>query len=181
LAVLGPRRGYLLSVVQAYHASFTALTKSIQELDRELAQREREEPSAKRLETMPRVGRIAASIFLGAVDDIQRFPSAWKLVGYSGLAPTVRASGERTEYGSISREGRRELRAVWVQVTHLVAIDRRRERQPLRSWFLRVAKRRGKKTAVVALARRLLVTAYHLLRNETEYDAARFYNNDLHS
>ena len=70
---------------------------------------------------------------------------------------------------------------MWVQVTHLVAIDRRRQRQPLRSWFLRVAKCRGKKTAVVALARRLLVTAYHLLRNETEYDAARFYNNDLHS
>lgn len=169
----GFRHDHLLSIVQSYHASFTALTKSIQELDRELAQRERENAQAKRLQTMPKVGRIASLTFLAAVDDVHRFPSSRKLVGYSGLAPTVRASGERTEYGSISREGRAELRAVWVQVAHQVAVDRRRESQPLRSWFARVAKRRGKKTAVVALARRLLVIAYHLLREETNYNPAR--------
>jgi hypothetical protein len=44
-------------------------------------------------------------------------------VDYSGLAPTVGASGERTEYGAIIREGRAELRGVWVQIAHLVAID----------------------------------------------------------
>lgn len=169
----GFRHDHLLSIVQAYHASFTALTRSIQELDRELARRERENPQAKRLKTMPKVGRIASLTFLAAVDDVQRFPSSRKLVGYSGLAPTVRASGERTEYGGITREGRKELRAVWVQVAHQVAIDRRRESLPLRSWFARVAKRRGKKTAVVALARRLLVIAYHLLREETNYNPAR--------
>ena len=111
--------------------------------------------------------------FLAAVDDVHRFRSSRKLVGYSGLAPTVRSSGERTQYGSISREGRRELRAVWVQIAHLVAIDKTRATRPLRTWFNKVAKRRGKKTATVALARRLLVIAYHLLREETEYDAAR--------
>jgi transposase len=169
----GFRHDHVLSIVQAYHSSFTALTKSIQELDRELAQRERKNPQATRLKTMPKVGRIASLTFLAAVDDVHRFPSSRKLVGYSGLAPTVRASGERTEYGSISREGRAELRAVWVQVAHQVAVDRRRESQPLRSWFARVAKRRGKKTAVVALARRLLVIAYHLLREDTNYNPAR--------
>ena len=94
-------------------------------------------------------------------------------MGYSGLAPTVRQSSERTEYGPISREGRRELRAVWVQIAHLVAIDRHRDTQPLRSWFNRVARRRGKKTAVVALARRLLVIAYQLLKSESDYDVGR--------
>jgi transposase len=164
---------HVMTVVRAYYQSFKALTQSIHELDRKLAERERKEPRAKRLQTMPRVGRIASLTFLAAVDDVHRFPSSRKLVGYSGLAPTVRQSSERTEYGSISREGRRELRAVWVQIAHLVAIDRHRDTQPLRSWFNRVAKRRGKKTAVVALARRLLVIAYHLLREETNYDAAR--------
>ena len=89
------------------------------------------------------------------------------------MAPTVRSSGERTEYGSISREGRRELRAVWVQIAHLVASDRSRGSQPLRTWYNRVARRRGKKTAVVALARRLLEIAYHVVKDETVYDAAR--------
>lgn len=164
---------HLMTIIRAYYQSFEALSRSIRELDRKLAEREREEPRAARLQTIPKVGRIAALTFLAAVDDVDRFGSSRKLVGYSGLAPTVRQSGERTEYGSISRQGRRELRAVWVQIAHLVAIDRHRATQPLRTWFNRVARRRGKKTATVALARKLLVIAYHLLREETEYDPAR--------
>ena len=163
----------LMTIIRAYYQSFEALTRSIRELDRRLGEREREEPRAARLETMPKVGRIASLTFLAAVDEVDRFPSSRKLVGYSGLAPTVRQSGERTEYGSISRQGRRELRAVWVQIAHLVAVDRHRATQPLRTWFNRVARRRGRKTAIVALARRLLVIAYCLLRDETEYDASR--------
>src|SRR5262249_42896972 len=108
-----------------------------------------------------------------AVDDVARFPTAKRLIGYTGLAPTVRASGERAAYGPITREGRREIRAVWVQVAHRVATDGRVEGGPLRAWFARVAKRRGKKTAVVALTRKLLTVAYHLLRDDCDYDPAR--------
>lgn len=163
----------ILSIVAAYYESFLALTRSIHELDQQLAEHEKNEPRAARLKTMPKVGRIASLTFLAAVDDVNRFPTSLKLVGYSGLAPTVRQSGERTEYGAISREGRRELRAVWVQIAHLVATDNKRATQPLRTWFNRVARKRGKKTALVALARRLLVIAYQLLKTETDYDAAR--------
>jgi transposase len=164
---------HLLHIVAAYYDSFLALTKSIHELDRQLAEKEKRDPRATRLKTMPQVGRIASLTFLAAVDDVSRFPSSRKLVGYSGLAPTVRQSGERTEYGAIRREGRRELRGVWVQIAHLVAIDKKKASQPLRSWFQRVAKKRGKKTALVALARRLLVIAYQLLKSEQDYDPAR--------
>jgi transposase len=169
----GFEHDYLLHIVAAYYDSFLALTKSIHELDQQLAQCEKNEPRATRLETMPRVGRIAALTFLAAVDDVHRFPSSRKLVGYSGLAPTVRQSSERTEYGSISREGRKELRMVWVQIAHLVARDHTKSTQPLRSWYTRVAGKRGKKTALVALARRLLVIAYHLLKTESDYDVGR--------
>lgn len=160
-------------VVAAYFDVFTSLTHSIREIESQLAEREESDSRVAKLKTIPRVGRIASLTFLAAVDDVHRFSSSRKLVGYSGLAPTVRSSGERTQYGSISREGRRELRAVWVQIAHLVAMDKTRATRPLRTWFNKVAKRRGKKTATVALARRLLVIAYHVLREETEYDAAR--------
>jgi len=169
----GFEQPHLAVIVKAYFESFQTLTASIRTLDRELAARERQDPRSARLQTMPGVGRIASLTFLAAVDDVQRFGSARKLVGYAGLAPTVRSSGERTEYGPISREGRRELRAIWVQVAHVVAKDTHRETQPLRTWFNRIAKRRGKKTALVALARKLLVIAYHLLKAETVYDAKR--------
>lgn len=164
---------HLKTIVVSYYDTFVSLTRSIQQIDRQLAEHERKDKRAARLKTMPKVGRIAALTFLGAVDDVKRFGSSRKLVGYSGLAPTVRSSGERTEYGSITRAGRHELRGVWVQIAHLVAIDTGKATRPLRTWFNRVAHRRGKKTAVVALARRLLVIAYHLLREETVYDPAR--------
>ena len=173
LFAAGFEHDHLLHIVTAYHDNFLALTKSIRELDRQLAEREKNEPRAVRLKTMPKVGRIASLTFLAAVDDVNRFPTSRKLVGYSGLAPTVRQSGERTEYGAISREGRRELRAVWVQIAHLVAIDKKKATQPLRTWFNRVAKKRGKKTALVGLARRLLVIAYQLLKSESDYDVGR--------
>jgi transposase len=169
----GFEQEHLAVIVAAYFETFQKLTQSVQALERELAQREKHDARAARLQTMPRVGRIASLTFLAAVDDVNRFGSSRKLVGYSGLAPTVRASGERTEYGAISREGRKELRAVWVQVAHLVAIDDSRATAPLRRWFHKVAFRRGKKTATVALARRLLVIAYQLLRRGTDYDVGR--------
>ena len=165
----GFEQEHLAIVVASYFPTFVSLT----DIERELAAYERQDSRVARLKTMPRVGRIAALTFLAAVDDVDRFSSSRKLVGYSGLAPTVRSSGERTEYGSISREGRRELRAVWVQIAHLVAIDTTRATRPLRTWFNKVARRRGKKTATVALARRLLVIAYHVLREGAVYDAAR--------
>lgn len=173
LLARGFEQPHLCTVVAAYADSFVSLTDSIHDIERELAEYERKDSRAARLQTMPRVGRIASLTFLAAVDDVHRFPSSRKLVGYSGLAPTVRSSGERTVYGSISREGRSELRAVWVQIAHQVAIDTSRPTRPLRTWFNKVARRRGRKTAIVALARRLLVIAYHVLREDAAYDTAR--------
>ena len=164
---------HLAVIAATYYECFVSLTRQIRELDKELAEREQGDERAARLRTMPKVGRLAALTLLSAVDDVERFSSSRKLVGYSGLAPTVRQSGQRTAYGPISRQGRSELRAVWVQIAHLVAIDQSPQTAPLRSWFQRVARRRGRKTAVVALARRLLVIAYQLLKHGREYDVNR--------
>jgi transposase len=164
------RHDHLQPILRSYYLSFQALTESLKDLDAELARYEREDPRAARLETMPGVGRIAALTFLAAVDEIGRFSSSRKLVSYSGLCPRVRSSGERTEYGPISRQGRSELRAVWVQIAHRVVHDERLDAGPLRDWFWAVAGRRGKKTATVALTRKLLTIAYHLLNYQQEYD-----------
>lgn len=173
LLAFGFEHEHLLAIVATYYESFVALTHSIRKLDKDLAEQEQQDERAQRLQTMPKVGRIASLTLLSAIDDVDRFGSSKKLVGYTGLAPTVRQSSERCEYGRISRQGRKELRAVWVQIAHLVAIDRSRDTQPLRTWFNRVVKRRGRKTAIVALARRLLVIAYQMLKQETVYDVGR--------
>src|SRR5262249_2392141 len=73
---------HLAVIVAAYSESFRRLTQSIQELERELAEREKGDARAARLQTMPRVGRISSLTFLAAVDDVKRFASSRKLVGY---------------------------------------------------------------------------------------------------
>lgn len=166
-------QAHLLPIVQAFHQSFVTVQRALKQLDLELAEREAADRRALQLRTMPKVGRVAALTMLAAVDDVRRFTNSRKFVSYTGLAPTVRQSNDRVQYGPISRAGRSELRGVWVQIAQLVANDRKRASQPLRRWFEKVAKKRGKKTAIVALARKLLTIAYQLLKTNTVYEVQR--------
>jgi len=166
------KAAHLPVVLEAFYPSFLQLTRSIQQLEREIRQVERNDARARRLKTIPGVGWVSALTFLSAVDTIQRFPSSRKLVGYSGLAPTVRESSERTQYGPITREGRKEIRGTWVEAAHRVVTNRSSEARPLQKWYWKVAKRRGSKTAIVALTRKLLTVAYQMLKQGKDYDPA---------
>lgn len=160
-------------IVHSYYTSYCSMTESIKEIDKALEDKRGKDKRTALLETMPGVGKTASATLLSAVDDIHRFSSSKKLVSYSGLAPSVRSSGDRTEYGSITREGRREVRGVWCQIAHLVAHSQKEEAKPLREWFEKIAKRRGKRTALVALTRKLLTIAYCMLRDNVAYDSSR--------
>jgi transposase len=164
---------HIPTILRAYYPAFEALTQSLRELNKELKLKAEQDPRVELLKTMPMVGVIAALTLIAAIDDEARFTSSRQLVSYSGLAPIVRQSGERATYGPISREGRRELRAIWVQIAHLVATDDSGPARPLRRWFLKVAHRRGKKTALVALARKLLTIALQMLKTGEVYEAKR--------
>lgn len=160
-------------VVAQYGALVQATTTAITALDRELRGRAQRDGRIAQLSTIPGVGAVSAQTLVAAVDRIERFPSAKKLVAYAGLAPSVRASGDRVEHGRITKQGRAEIRAVWVQAAHSVLLARTAGARPLQRWGERVARRRGRKTAVVALARKLLTIAFHLLRHGTTYDVTR--------
>ena len=160
-------------ILRTYYRSYCELTKSIQEIDRDLGNREKRDERVEKLKTIPGVGKTASQTLLSAIDTIDRFSTSKKLVSYSGLAPSVRSSGDRTVYGAITREGRREVRGVWCQIAHLVAHSEKPAAAPLRAWFERVAKRRGKRTAVVALTRKLLTIAFCMLRDNASYDPGR--------
>src|SRR5262245_18493435 len=163
----------LQQIVDAYEATVRETTAALKAIDGRLTQRASADPRIARLESMPGVGRISAQTLVAAVDRIERFPTAKKLVAYSGLVPSVRASGDRVEYGRITKQGRSEIRAVWVQAAHAVLAVKAAAARPLQQWCERLAKRRGKKTALVALARKLLTIAFHLLRERTTYDPRR--------
>ena len=124
-----------------------------------------------KLRSMAAVGPIAAMTLVATVDDPKRFPSSRCIGSYAGLIPSEDSSGEVVRRGHITKEGRGELRAVWIQVAHTVL---RMKNHPLGAWGHRLVYRRGRKVAVVAIARHMLCIAFALLRDGTTFDPARY-------
>ena len=95
---------------------------------------------------------------LAEIGDITRFASARKLASWAGLTPTVRGSDRTVRHGHISKQGSAWLRWVLNQAAQTA------KRSPqFAATYAAIAKRRGKKIATIAIARKLLARAYHLL------------------
>jgi len=124
----------------------------------------------KRLESIPGIGKLSSRTLLGALDEASRFDNKKAAAKYGALTPTVYQSGNVTHLGHIGRNGRHEIRRVLLQCAHTVARMKNFDSKPLREFFERIHKRRGKKIAVVALARKLLTIAYGVLKAETYFD-----------
>jgi transposase len=159
---------HLKLVIESYRRSIEELLKERVELDREIGKYKNKD--IELLKSVPGIGEVASKTIYAAIETIKRFRKAKKLTSYCGLVPSVRSSGERTEYGHITREGRSEVRRVAIQGAHAVLRSKSSESRPLRIWHERVAKRRGFKTALVGLARRLLHIIFYVLRDQREYD-----------
>ena len=108
--------------------------------------------------TLPGVGQFTALVIVAEVGDITRFPSARKLASWAGLTPTVRGSDLTVRHGHISKQGSAWLRWVLNQAAQTA------KRSPeFSATYAAIAKRRGKKIATIAISRKLLTRAYHLL------------------
>jgi transposase len=125
------------------------------------------------LETIPAIGKIASRVLVGALDDASRFDNKKCVANYGGLAPTIYQSGDTTNLGRINRDGRREVRKVLLQCAHTIQRMVSHDAAPVREFFERIEKRRGKKRAVVATARKLLTIAYGVLKSGVPYDPMR--------
>lgn len=159
---------HLKPVIESYRRSIVELFKERVEMDKEIGRYRNKDIDL--LRSVPGIGEVASKTIYSAIDTIKRFSKAKKLTSYCGLVPSVRSSGERTEYGHITREGRSEVRRVAIQGAHAVLRSKSSESRPLRIWHERVAKRRGFKTALVGLARKLLQIIFYVLRDKREYD-----------
>jgi transposase len=146
------------------------LDAEIAALDRKLAQWAEGSPAARRLMTIPGVAAGTAVGLLAAIGEIERFASARRLVAYLGLDPTVRQSGEQApRHGRISKRGDAHARALLVEA----AWSALRTPGPLRAFGERVAARKGRQVAAVAVARKLAVLCWQLLTKGEDYAYAR--------
>jgi transposase len=163
----GPGRGWLAEldlpatsreIITDCLAVIDGLALVIDRLDGELHLHARADPRVKALTTLPGVGEFTALVMLAEIGDISRFPSARKLASWAGLTPTVRGSDLTVRHGHISKQGSAWLRWVMNQAAQTA------KRSPeFSATYAAIAQRRGKKIATIAISRKLLTRAWHLL------------------
>jgi transposase len=143
----------------------------IEEVEKELgclSTSERWANQAVHIMQLPGVGIIVTMTVLSAIGDIQRFPSARKLVGYAGFGAGVEDSGEKHFEKGITKSGRKELRWALVEA----AWQAIRSNARLRAEYDQLCKRKHPNQAIVAIARKLLVILWYLLNRQETYDHA---------
>jgi transposase len=151
---------------QLAHIDF--LEETIEQLSAQIAERMRPlEVAIERLETIPGVGRRTAEAILAEIGpEVSRFPTYRHLASWAGMCPGNDQSGGKRRSGKTTK-GNPWLRAALVEAAHAAG---RTRNTYLWAQYRRLASRRGKKRAAVAVGHTILVIAYHLLQRSCSYE-----------
>jgi len=139
--------------------------EQVRELDRAVEEAGRARPDVLLLRTHPGVGLVVALAFVLTVGPIARFLSSRKLVSYLGLNPREHSSGGRQRLGAISKQGNTMMRWLLVEAAQTAA----RLDPQLHRTYQRLKNRRSSGVAKVAIARRLAIRLYWMLRTRHNY------------
>ena len=144
----------------------------IREADRKLDAIAAKDARVTRLRTVPQVGARLAELVVAMLDDPRRFRNARQVGAYAGLVPRQYQSGQMNRLGRITGQGPGLLRRVLVQVAW--GLQRRTETRG-HAVFQRLChgQRTRRKQAVVALARKILIWCWALLRDGSVWDESR--------
>lgn len=141
------------------------LKEAIVKLDKVIYEKGNNSPAVQHLMSIPGIGAVTAYTILSEIGDIKRFATADKLTAYLGLVPRIDQSGNHLRLGRITKMGNTHVRWILVQAAHRIA-----RKEPWAKRFIyRLSKRSGKKKAIVALARKLAVIIYFVLKEQRQY------------
>ena len=138
------------------------------ELDRRVKRAASHDEVCMRFMTVPGVGPIAALTFKAAVDDPTRFKSSRTVAAHFGLTPRRYQSGEQDNPGRISKAGDRDVRATLYAAANALLMRTMASSQ-LKSWGMRLIRTKGRRRAVVAVARKLAVLLHRMWADGTEF------------
>jgi transposase len=141
------------------------LEPAIAELTTAVEQEAEQRPEVLRLMTHPGVGAITALAFVLIIGDPNRFANGKKLGSYLGLVPSEESSGDRRRLGHISKQGNSLLRCLLGEAAQAAV----RSDPEWRRQFVRLAMRRERAIAKVAMARKLAVSLLWMWRDGVEY------------
>lgn len=157
----------LMAIVEPLLQARHAIIEAFERLDRLCIQLARRDPICRRLMTVPGVGVIVALTYVTGVDVPERFRRSRDVGAHFGLTPKRYSSGQIDYDGRISRCGDEMVRTALYQAAHVLMHHGRWS--PLRSWAMRIAKRRSVKSAKIALARKLAVVMHRMWSDGTDF------------
>ena len=160
----------LAEIVAPLLATLETVERQVALCDGRLADLAKDDAACRVLMSCPGVGPITAFGYRAVIDDPRRFRRSRDVGAYVGITPRRHQSGRVDYSGRISRMGDAALR----RLLYLAAqtILRGGPRDPLSAWALRIARRRGRKRATVALARKLAVVLHRLWLDRAPYEIA---------
>ena len=140
-------------------------------IEKQLNEIARTDAQIQRVQTINGVGRVTAEAIVNWIDDPHRFKSAREVGSYVGLVPRQYQSGNTDRRGRITKRGPRVLRTLLIECAWCSL----RYNQWSRETYDRIhaGKQPRKKKAAVAMARKILVLAWAMMRDEVEYDPER--------
>ena len=166
-AVVGRFTPHHAFLITEHLSQLDYLEEAVERVSAEIAQRLADEQAAlELLDTIPGVGQRAAEIILAEIGtDMARFPSTKHLTSWAGMCPGNKESGGKRLSGK-TRKGNPWLRQVLIEVAHAAS---KTKDTYLSAQYRRLATRRGKQRALVALGHTILVMVYHILTRREPY------------
>jgi len=152
------RRHDLLELLDRLNPTIAALSQAIEQAVEKC-------PAAQRLQTHPGVGPLTALAFVLIIGKPDRFECGKQIASYLGLVPLEDSSGNRRRLGHITKQGNSLLRFLLVEAAQVTA----RSLPEWRSKYVHLTMRRGRKIAKVAMARKLAVRLYWMMRKDWDY------------
>jgi transposase len=156
------------SLLESYLEVIETLTEEIHNLDETIEERAGSLEETQLLMTIPGVSYYTALTIYAELGEISRFDGDKEVVSYVGLNPVIRESGDSRIEGSISKRGSGRVRWLLVQAAHTAVHTCNDEY--LSRFYERLASRKNSQKAIVATARKMLVSIYHMLNRGEVYD-----------
>ena len=114
---------------------------------------------------MPGIGNYAAQVIQSEIGDVNRFPSPKKLCNYAGIVPSQNQSADKDYKGRITKVGSRNLRWILVQGAQVAVCYPNK----LQKFYYRLARKKSRSKAIIAVARKMLTIQWHMLTNKEPY------------
>ena len=153
------------SLINKYRELIIHLSGKIYEIEKEINGFYKTDEDISNLLDVPGLGPFSAALIKSEIIDIERFRSFNRLCAYSGLAPKVSASADKTYHGPLNKNRCKNIQWILLEtVKHFVNADPARIAK-----FKSIERRKGYNTAKVALARDYLKVIYHVLKEKRPY------------